>query len=51
VLHHRHVRRASGIVVLLFGVLGLYRAAHGMTPAWLEAICVTPSTSSLLWGH
>ena len=51
VLHHHHVRMASGIIVLLFGILGLYRAAHGMTPAWLEAICVTPSTSLFLWGH
>lgn len=51
VLHHRHVRLASGMIVLLFGLLGLYRAAHGMTPAWLEAICVTPSTSLFHWVH
>lgn len=51
VLHHRHVRLASGIAVLLFGLLGLYRAAHGMTPAWLEAICVAPSTPLIHWRH
>ncbi|MFC7516942.1 sulfite exporter TauE/SafE family protein [Herbaspirillum sp. GCM10030257] len=51
VLHHRHVRLASGIVVLLFGILGLYRAVHGMTPAWLEIICVTPASPSFHWGH
>jgi len=44
VLQRRSVRVASGTVVLLFGVLGLLRANHGLTPDWLAALCVTPAS-------
>jgi len=43
VLQRRSVRVASGMVVLLFGVLGLLRANHGLTPDWLAALCITPT--------
>jgi sulfite exporter TauE/SafE len=38
----RRVRVASGLIVLGFGVLGLLRAAGGLSPGWLDALCVTP---------
>lgn len=41
-LARRSVRIASGSLVLAFGLLGLWRAAHGMEPAWFDAFCVTP---------
>jgi len=43
VLQRRSVRVASGMVVLLFGVFGLLRANHGLTPDWLAALCLTPA--------
>ncbi|WP_034295101.1 sulfite exporter TauE/SafE family protein [Herbaspirillum sp. RV1423] len=42
VLQRRGVRVASGMIVLLFGVFGLLRATHGLTPDWLAALCVSP---------
>ena len=42
VLQRRGVRVACGMVVLLFGVFGLLRAHHGLTPDWLAALCMTP---------
>jgi sulfite exporter TauE/SafE len=33
-------RCAGGLLVIGFGVLGLMRAAHGMPPSWLDALCV-----------
>ena len=41
VLTQKPVRQASGFVVLAFGVLGLWRAAHG-GHGWLDVLCVTP---------
>ena len=35
------VRLAGGLLVLGFGVLGLLRAAGGMAPGWLDALCLT----------
>ncbi len=42
-LARREVRVTSGVIVLLFGLLGLWRAAHGMEPAWFDIFCVTPA--------
>lgn len=39
----RRVRIAAGVIVLMFGVLGLVRAGNGMAPGWLDAFCITPS--------
>jgi sulfite exporter TauE/SafE len=39
---HRALRIASGLIVLAFGVLGLVRAANGLSLGWLDAICVSP---------
>ena len=36
------VRVASGLLVLSFGVLGLWRAAYGMPAGWLDALCFSP---------
>ena len=40
-LQRRPVRIASGLLVLGFGLLGLARAAHGVSLGWLDALCVT----------
>lgn len=40
-LQRRPVRLACGALVLAFGVLGLLRAAHGVSLGWLDALCVT----------
>lgn len=34
-------RRASGMLVLGFGLLGLFRAATGITSTWMDALCLT----------
>jgi hypothetical protein len=39
---HRVIRIACGAIVLTFGVLGLVRAANGLSLGWLDAVCVTP---------
>ncbi|HJV53427.1 MAG TPA: sulfite exporter TauE/SafE family protein [Noviherbaspirillum sp.] len=39
----RKVRVASGLLVLAFGVLGLIRAANGLSLGWLDTFCVTPA--------
>lgn len=36
------VRRLAGLLVLLFGLLGLLRAATGVSHDWLDAVCITP---------
>jgi len=41
----RKVRVASGLLVLAFGLLGLARAANGLSLGWLDSICVTPAPS------
>ncbi|PUA19464.1 sulfite exporter TauE/SafE family protein [Glaciimonas sp. PCH181] len=40
-LQRRPVRVISGVIVLSFGVLGLYRAAHGLPVHWLDTVCTT----------
>ena len=40
-LQRRPVRIASGLLVLGFGLLGLLRAANGVSLGWLDALCVT----------
>ncbi len=40
------VRRAAGVIVLAFGILGLLRAAEiggmGIARGWIDAFCITP---------
>ena len=40
-MQRRPVRIASGVLVLGFGLLGLLRAANGVSLGWLDALCVT----------
>jgi sulfite exporter TauE/SafE len=40
-IQRRAVRVASGLVVLGFGVLGLVRAATGISHGWIDALCLT----------
>ena len=40
-MQRRPVRIASGLLVLGFGLLGLLRAANGVSLGWLDALCVT----------
>ena len=39
------VRRLAGLLVLLFGLLGLFRAATGVSHDWLDAVCLTSAVS------
>lgn len=41
-MRRRAVRIACGLLVLGFGVLGLARAAAGVTPDWIGLLCLTP---------
>ena len=41
-LQQRKVRIACGLLVLAFGLLGIARAASGVTPAWMDILCLTP---------
>ncbi|NYE62575.1 hypothetical protein FHW58_003794 [Duganella sp. 1224] len=41
-MQRRHVRIACGLLVLAFGLLGLARAAGGVTPEWMDMLCLTP---------
>lgn len=45
-LQRRPVRLLSGLIVLSFGLLGLFRIWHGMPIGWLDALCV----SAPMWG-
>lgn len=38
----RRVRIASGLIVFAFGLLGLIRAAEGLSLGWLDAVCLSP---------
>lgn len=40
-LQRRPVRVISGVIVLSFGLLGLFRAAHGLPVHWLDTVCTT----------
>jgi len=42
-MQRRPVRVVGGLLVLAFGLLGLFRAAHGMPMSWLDTLCVTPA--------
>lgn len=41
-MQQRPVRIACGLLVLAFGMIGLARAAAGVTPEWMEMLCLTP---------
>lgn len=41
----RSVRTAAGVIVLLFGVLGLIRTVRGISLGWLDALCITPPSA------
>lgn len=40
------MRMAGGLIVLGFGLLGLFRAGHGVSLGWLDALCITPPHAS-----
>ncbi|MDB5855538.1 MAG: cytochrome biosis protein [Herminiimonas sp.] len=40
-MQRRQVRVASGLLILVFGLLGLLRAANGLPASWLDAVCIT----------
>jgi len=52
----RHVRLACGLLILGFGLLGLWRAAggmsapgspaHGMWAHWIDVLCVAPGAEA-----
>jgi sulfite exporter TauE/SafE len=42
-MQRRNARIAAGTVVLLFGVIGLARAAANIMPHWGDVFCVTPA--------
>ena len=37
------VRVVVGVVVLAFGLLGMFRLSAGISHGWLDAVCITPS--------
>jgi sulfite exporter TauE/SafE len=39
------VRMFAGLVVLSFGLLGMFRLSTGISHGWLDAVCITPSMS------
>ncbi|MEY3789362.1 MAG: hypothetical protein RLZ09_198 [Pseudomonadota bacterium] len=39
------VRTLAGLVVLSFGLLGMFRISTGISHGWLDAVCITPSMS------
>jgi len=45
-MQRRSVRVMSGLIVLVFGLLGLLRAANGLPMGWLDAFCIAPGVSS-----
>jgi len=46
-LRRRAVRNAAGLVVLLFGLLGLARISLGLSFGWLDLLCLTPAPGGL----
>ncbi len=42
-LQKRALRRAAGVLVLGFGLLGLVRVSTGLSHGWLDAVCITPA--------
>ena len=44
-LQNPRVRRACGIVVLGFGLLGLARAAGGLPHGWIDNLCLAPGAA------
>jgi uncharacterized protein len=41
-LQKRYVRTLAGVVVLGFGLLGMFRITTGISHGWLDAVCITP---------
>ena len=41
----RAVRRACGLAILAFGILGLARAAGGLPPGWMHDLCLSVGRS------
>ncbi len=44
-LQRSSVRRAAGMIVLAFGLLGLVRVGTGLSHGWLDAVCITPAAA------
>lgn len=42
----RSIRMMSGLIVLSFGLLGLFRAGNGVSLGWLDALCIAPPHAS-----
>ncbi|WP_426105725.1 sulfite exporter TauE/SafE family protein [Massilia sp. TSP1-1-2] len=40
-LQNKHARAAGGLLVLAFGLLGMLRAAGGVSHGWLDALCLS----------
>ncbi len=45
-VRRRSVRVACGVIVMLFGAIGLVRAASGVSLGWMDALCLTPPAAS-----
>jgi sulfite exporter TauE/SafE len=37
------IRMLAGLVVLSFGLVGMFRLSTGISHGWLDAVCITPS--------
>ncbi|SFD23370.1 sulfite exporter TauE/SafE family protein [Massilia yuzhufengensis] len=44
-LGRRGVRQACGLLVLAFGLLGLYRAVAGLPAGWIDVLCLVPGAN------
>ncbi|MCG2583989.1 sulfite exporter TauE/SafE family protein [Massilia sp. TS11] len=40
------VRQIAGLVLISFAVLGMYRAVHGLSLGWIDALCIAPGAHS-----
>ncbi len=41
------IRRVGGAIVMAFGLLGLTRAANGLSLGWLDAVCLSPPAAQV----
>lgn len=50
-MQRRGVRLACGALVLGFGLLGLYRAGHGVSLGWMDSLCLTVRPAATATGR